>query len=293
MPDALDGGSIRGVASTNGTDIWISGNGFGGNVSPIRYVQFGATTSTAVAAASLNLRGIGIFDGQLYASAATGSVRIGTVGIGLPNTSGQALNALPGVPTTLSVDAFFLADLDSGIPGVDTLYLADEVGSIRKFSFNGSAWVAKGAAALSGVTGLTASVSGTTVTLYVTNAGSLQRLIDTGGHDGNINGFLTPIATPSPLTAFRGVALAPVAEASVVVDWGLRSQTRRVAISAGDNGMTVNRIYFKLPYMSDFQFVQGNSARFKVIKQNGSWNFEAFVEDAAGNRTEAVTYSTQ
>src|SRR5215470_6602323 len=89
--------NIRGVASTNGVDIWVTGANGG-----VRYAadgHSGADPSVAVSTTVTNLRAVEIFDGQLYVSDSSGSaVRVGTVGTGEPQTSGQTITNSPGFP---------------------------------------------------------------------------------------------------------------------------------------------------------------------------------------------------
>ena len=106
----------RSAVSTNGTDFWVCG-GAGG----MRYATLGATTSTQLSTTVANLRQAAIFSDQLYVSTSSGSaVRVGTVGTGLPATSGQTITNLPGFPTAGGPYAFFLCDLDAATAGVDT-----------------------------------------------------------------------------------------------------------------------------------------------------------------------------
>ena len=139
MTDAISGGNPRGAASTNGTDLWISGTSAAGGV---RYATLGNTTSTVLATTPNNLRALGIFGGQLYGSSGAGTVHLFTVGTGTPTTSGQTLTTLPGFPTTGAQSGFFFADLDSGVAGVDTLYVADDTAGTISPSF--PSWPAPG-----------------------------------------------------------------------------------------------------------------------------------------------------
>ena len=207
LTDAISGGSARSAASTNGTDLWISGTSSGGGV---RYTTFGATTSTSLATTPTNLRALGIFAGQLYASSQSGAFRLSTIGTGTPTTSGQTITNLPGFPTaTGSPYSFFFADLDAGVAGVDTVYVADDGGTIQKYSLVSGNWTANGTIALSSVRGLTATVSGSNVTLYVTNGSSFQTMTDASGYNATISGSLTSLGTAGTNKAFRGIALAP------------------------------------------------------------------------------------
>jgi hypothetical protein len=205
LSDASTGSNPRSSVSTNGTDIWMDG-GAGG----IRYTTLGSTTSTQLSTTVTNLRQTNIFAGQLYVSSASGAFRLASVGTGTPTTSGQTITNLPGFPTaTGSPYGFFFADLDAGVSGVDTVYVADDGGTIQKYSLVAGTWTANGTKALSSVRGITGVVSGASVTLYVTNGSSLQTITDTSGYNATITGTLTSLATAPANTAFRGVAFAP------------------------------------------------------------------------------------
>src|SRR5207237_5167082 len=150
---AISGGNPRGATSTNGTDLWISGTSSGGGV---RYAALGATTSTSLSTTPTNLRALGVYNGQLYVSSQSGAFRLATVGTGTPTTSGQTITNLPGFPTaTGSPYAFFFADLNAGVAGVDTVYVADDGGTIQKYSLVSGSWTANGTIALSNVRGIT------------------------------------------------------------------------------------------------------------------------------------------
>ena len=217
LTDAASGSNPRSVSSANGTDLWITG-GAGG----IRYFTVGVSTSTQISTTLTNLRQTNIFDGQLYISTASGtSVRVGTVGTGLPTTSGQTIANLPGFPaTTGSPYGFFFADLSPAVPGVDTLYVADDSATaLTKYSLVAGNWTSNGTVGTStdAYRGVTGTVSGTTVTLYATRkggsgttgGGEFASLVDASGYNGAFSGTPTLRATATANTAFRGIALAP------------------------------------------------------------------------------------
>jgi predicted extracellular nuclease len=216
LTDYATGNNPRSTASDDGTNLWVTG-GAGG----IRYATFGAATSTQLSTTVTNLRQVAIFNGQLYVSDSSGSaVRLGTVGAGLPTTAGQVITNLPAFPTSGSPYGFFFADLNPGIPGVDTLYVAsDDAAALTKYSLVGGNWMSNGTV---GVTadayrGLTGVVSGGTVTLYAvrkggsgaTGGGELVSIVDASGYAGTFSSSATVLATAPANTAFRGVALAP------------------------------------------------------------------------------------
>lgn len=214
--DAFSAGNIRGAASTNGTEFWVTGS-----VSGIRYTTLG-TNSTAgspsvqVAAAPTNVRNVSIFNGQLYISSGSGTARLATVGTGTPVTASQTVTALPGFPAANSPYQFFFADLDASVAGVDVVYVAEDgnaagTSGLLKYSLVAGNWVSNGNILPTGggLRGLTASVSGTTVTMYATTGAALYSFTDASGYNASLTGSLTSIATAPANTAFRGVASAP------------------------------------------------------------------------------------
>jgi uncharacterized repeat protein (TIGR01451 family) len=216
LSDFADGNNPRGAASTNGANLWVAG-GAGG----IRFATLGATTSTQLSTTVTNLRQPSIFNGQLYVSTGSGStVRVGTVGSGTPTTSGQTITNLPGFPTSGSPNAFVLADLSAAVPGVDTLYVADDGAGLQKFSLVSGSWVSNGTVgtATDAYRGVTAQVTGSTVTLYATRkggggatgGGELVVLADASGYNGAFAGIPTVISTAANNIAYRGVDLMPV-----------------------------------------------------------------------------------
>lgn len=201
--------NIRGAASTNGTDIWVTGVGSSGT-GGVWYTTFGSTTATQISTTVTNLRGVNLADGQLYVSSASGSTRIATVGSGAPTTSGQTIVNLPGTPTTGSPYGFAFADLSAGVAGVDTLYVVDDgTDLIQKFSFDGSTWSATGSVGALNVRGLTLAESGGVVTLFATSNTTLFSFVDNTGYNGLLSGSVTTLATAAANTGFRGVAFAP------------------------------------------------------------------------------------
>jgi hypothetical protein len=217
VTDGVSGNNPRSVASTDGTQIWFAGAAGG-----VRFVPFGNTSTTTVQLSTTvtNLRQLNIFDSQLYVSDASGSaVHLGTVGTGLPTTSGQVITNLSGFPLVGSPYGFYLADLSASVAGVDVLYVADDAAGLLKFSLVGGTWVANGSVGAGSDTyrGLTAVQNGATVTLYATRkggtaaagGGELVSVIDDSGYNVTMTGSPTLLLTAAANTAFRGVALAP------------------------------------------------------------------------------------
>jgi hypothetical protein len=211
---SFSGNNIRSAVSTDGTQLWAAGANGG-----IVTTALGSTANgSPVSVTSTNNRQLEIFNGQLYDDTSSGSsLRVASVGTGTPTTPSQSMTALPGLPTsTGSPYAFFMADLNPGVAGLDTLYIADDAAGLLKYSFNGTSWSAKGSIATTGLRGLTGSIAADgSVTLFGTSASTLYSFVDTAGSAGTLNGGLTTLATAAANTAFRGVALAPTAAAAV------------------------------------------------------------------------------
>ena len=210
---SFSGANIRGVVSTDGSTYWAVGSNTGVVTGMIgsSATTVVATTQNGTATSATNLRAIDIFDGQLYASAQTGSLRLGTVGSGTPTTSGQTVTNLPGYPTSSgSYYQFYFADLTATVPGVDTCYIADDGGTVQKYSLVAGLWSSNGSVLASGVRGLTGSTVGTTVGLFATSTSSLFKVTDTSGYNGTFTGSsISTIATAAPNTAFHGIDFAP------------------------------------------------------------------------------------
>ena len=93
------------------------------------FVSLGSTGSaTQILTTPNSAHFIHVIGGQLYASASDGAfTNVFTVGTGLPTTAGQTATSLPGMPTdTASPYSFVFFDRDVDVPGLDTLYVADD-----------------------------------------------------------------------------------------------------------------------------------------------------------------------
>ena len=224
---SFSGNNIRSAISSNGTDIWMAGANTG-----VVYTQLGGSgAGTVVSSTNTNNRQINIFAGQLYASMQSGSNRLMSIDSGLPTGTGQTMTQLPGI-STANPFQFFFADLSASVPGVDTVYVADDTGStgVQKYSLVGGNWVltgsAGGASSFRGVTGV---VNGSTVTLYATrSSGSgansqIYVINDTSGYNGTLTATPSVIASAAPNTAIRGIALVPEAVSTVYVNPGWSS----------------------------------------------------------------------
>lgn len=221
-------GAANAAVSTNGTDLWLVSSLGSGPSSGVLYTTIGATSFTQLNSDNPRaLRYANISGGQLYVtSSSVVRARIGKIGTGLPKTGGQTFTGLPGLPTTRSTYQFVLADLNATVSGVDVAYAADDTVGIIKYSLVGGNWVSNGIVGSDAddYRGLTADVSGSTVTLYATRKGNngvggggeLIKVIDPSGYNGAFTGSPAVIASvPIPdYYSFIGVAMAPVLPAA-------------------------------------------------------------------------------
>ncbi len=246
--DGYTGGSsaIRSVASLDGGGFWTAGSGTANGGA--RYIAYGAASSVQLNSAANNTRQIAVFTNQLYQSAFSTPPLLGTVGSGTPMTAGQTIAALPGFPTSGSPFGFFFADLTAGVAGLDTLYVAsDDAAALSKYSLVSGAWTASGVV---GTTtdhyrGLTASVAGTTVTLYAVRDGKeLVTLTDASGYNGALAGTPAVVATAANNTGFRGVAFAPLAAGAPNAAPTLNDITAPAPVNedAGEQTVTVSGV---------------------------------------------------
>jgi hypothetical protein len=222
LTDFASANNIRSAVTDNGTQFWVAGAAAA--LSPgIAYAALAATTSTSISTTISNLRQINIFGGQLYVSTSVlGSTRINTVGTGLPTTSGQSITGLPTFPILGSMFSFVLFDMDVATPGYDVMYVVgDDATALTKYSLVTGTWVSNGVVGVASDTyrGLTASLTGSTVTLYATRkggtaavgGGEFVSLVDASGYNGAFSAVPSVIATAGSAKAFRGIAFAPIA----------------------------------------------------------------------------------
>jgi hypothetical protein len=223
LTDWASANNPRSVTSTNGTDIWV-----GGAAGGVRSTTLGSTTSTQLSTTVANIRQVNIFNSQLYNSDSSGStIRLGAVGTGLPTTAGQTITNIPGFETsTGSPYAFQFFDLTNTVPGLDTLYVADDAAGVQKWSLVGGTWTlngvivpknALGANDLStrGLVGYTVNppAGGSGVTLFSTSPTDLYKIVDlTGYNAAPTTATSSSISQAGTNTAFRGVAFAPLSQ---------------------------------------------------------------------------------
>jgi len=203
--------AVRG-AVTNGSGVWVTG-GNGGIV----YAALGSTGTSNTLITTSTGRCLAVYDGQLYASSTATGLRMARVGTGLPATSGQTMQNLPGYPSSGgSPFQYFMTRLN-GSDTVNVLYIADN-NVLRKYSLVSGSWADNGTIGVfadkyRGVTGVEQDGI---VTLYTVRrndvGGELIRYIDSTGYNANFsNSKPVIIAQADTNKVFRSVAMAPQA----------------------------------------------------------------------------------
>lgn len=197
-------------AIVNGTDIWANG-GSGGVV----YAPLGSTGTTNTLLTTSTGRCLGIYDGQLYTTSTATGFRMARVGAGLPTTTGQTMQNLPGYPSSGgSPFQFFMARLN-GSDTVNVLYVADN-NVLKKYSLVAGSWTDNGTIGVFGdkFRGVTGVEADGIVTLYTVrrndNGGELVRYIDSTGHNASFSNLKAVIIAQADTNKiFRSVAMAP------------------------------------------------------------------------------------
>jgi hypothetical protein len=210
--------------SLDGNELWVAGTatdttgGIWYTPGNVQLVQTGSSTTA---------RDLRIAGGQLYGDSNADPPGLGTVGTGTPTSGSPALTTLSGLPTSGSPSPYGFAffDLNPSVPGIDTLYIADDRqtggGGIGKWTLSTGgtwtvAWAVGGGGSPDagtgiGYRGLAGYATGTNVTLMATTgmtkgtADSLVVIVDTGTG----NPTQTVVATAPTNETFRGVALPP------------------------------------------------------------------------------------
>ncbi len=219
---AFNANNPRSAVTDDGSFIWAGGAG-GATGGGIWYAALGASTSTRIISSPTNVRVAAIAGGQLFATSATNTLSLASVGSGEPTTSTTA-TLVPGFSTASSVSpygyAFFrLTAGAANAQGFDTLYVTDDgtgaTSGITKWRFDGTNWnlLSTFTSAATGLSAapryLAASALGGTVTLVVNTseatANHVSVLVDTGSGTPTATNIVTAPAN----TRYAGVALAP------------------------------------------------------------------------------------
>ena len=308
ITDVFGGNNVRGAVTDDGTRFWAVGANSG-----VRLAALGsAGATTSISTTQTNLRTASIVGGQLYVTTGSGTAGVYSVGTGTPTTSGATATVMAG---STSPYAAVLLDRDPAVPGVDTLYLADDTttaaGGILKFSFNGSTWTARGGfrPAGSGVRGLTGAVQadGTVGLVATTSAATSANLIvmvtDTAAYNATIAATGTTLVTAAANTVLRGIAFAP--QAAVATAPTISGQPQDVSISSGatatlsltatGTGPLSYQWYAGPSGTTDAPVAGATAASFTTPPLTATTSYWARVTNSAGaadTRTATVTVTT-
>ena len=196
--------NVRGAASDDGTNYWISGNGVG--------IQTSTTGNpiTTVTTTSTNNRDVTIYNGQLYLTTGSSSQGIYSIGIGKPITSGTTSTRL-FAPTNTDTYAFSISP-----DGYTIYYVASTAGGIYRCTLNGTVWTT-GTQIVSGVGYTGIAVDWTNYTFSSTAANGARIFASNPSTIIVANDNGTTVATtmilrtePAPtMNAFRQLAFSP------------------------------------------------------------------------------------
>jgi hypothetical protein len=206
--NAFSGNNPRSAATVDGSEYWMAG---AGTVGGVVYGPGSGGSVTQVSTGLSNARVVGIFGGDIYFTAQSGSfVGLNRIS-GLPTTGATPVNVF--TQTGMSPYGFFIKDSQ-------TIYVADDRtngnGGIQKWTFDGSGWslaytLSTGVSTV-GARGLAGEVdaNGNAVLYAITGESSANRLItitDTGASSAAVT-----LSTAAQNTIYRGVAFTPVPE---------------------------------------------------------------------------------
>lgn len=143
VKNAFSSISYRAAASTDGTEMWYSGEAIAGYQSGPYYVKKGVERALNVGAALQGSRSIRIFDDKLYVSLKTGVKQIGNF---LPRTNDTL--ATINLVTPQAKDNpdqaydFFITNIKKADGSVDkVMYIMDYTFGVRKYALFGSYWL--------------------------------------------------------------------------------------------------------------------------------------------------------
>jgi hypothetical protein len=210
-------GSLRDTVTDNGNRFWISTEDRG----VVFLGTFGATQSgVQLNSVRTNLRGIGIYNGQLYADSGSIPVRgPSTVGTGLPTTFDQPVTLLPGFPTDNTRTPF-----NFQFESPTRVWESNSVTGFRgvqDWNLSGGTW-SLGAgtpvtiAAPTNVN-VTVGMDGANPAIFASTGTTIEKMARPAP---GVAGTFSVIATAATNTIFRGlVAIGP--ESTRVNDWSL------------------------------------------------------------------------
>ena len=204
-------GNIRSAATLDGAAFWASSSG-----ANVGYLSYGAlTAATQLSAAPSNIRVTRILNNQVYISSANTSpplLGLGTLGTGVPTTSGQTTTELNGFPTTTGPSSY-----DFFVSGNNAWVCDDRTsggnGGLQKWTLSGGIWSLQYTIAQSatiGARGLavdTSTLSGPPTFYVTTTANTIDKVVDGGTLGSSSDTVLVAgVSSGTGAGAFRGIA---------------------------------------------------------------------------------------
>jgi MYXO-CTERM domain-containing protein len=231
-PSPFSGNNIRSAIATSATNFYATGT-FSGSPNTGGAWYSNSTNYTQVSSTAsgqpTNMRNVGIFGGQLYASSAASTGNgVWAVGSGLTTSAGQTSALVINAGSGASTYGFVMFDTNQD-GGVDLAYLADDRtttgGGLQKWMLVGGTWTqswsrlvnstgtlsgtaATGFAGIRGLTGTWDAVNG--AQLYATTTESNNNRLISIVDNGSIPTTATNLVSAGTNFAFRGVAFTPV-----------------------------------------------------------------------------------
>ena len=230
-PSPFSGNNIRSAIATSATNFYATGTSAGSpNTGGAWYnngTSYTQVSSTATGQPT-NVRNVGIFGGQLYASAASGTnLGVVAIGSGLTTSANQTSTLFINAGTGASTYGFVMFDTNQD-GGVDLAYLADDRttagGGLQKWMLVSGTWTqswsrlvnstgtlsgtaATGFAGIRGLTGTWDAVNG--AQLYATTTEATNNRLISIVDNGSTPTLATNLASAGTNYVFRGVAFTP------------------------------------------------------------------------------------
>ena len=191
-------------ATTNGTNYYVSTSALVGYLTTPSAAAT-ATTIDARNSREVLLANVGGAANTLTASNGSTAITPKVQSYGVLPTTLTTPTAIATLALGDAVNGYVLEDLSPTVAGADTLYALSVVESLlRKYTFDGTNWTASGSVS-SAALNVTAGITGTSVSLFLTSGSTLSRLNDLSGYGGTLTGTTTAVATAATNTAFRGI----------------------------------------------------------------------------------------
>jgi len=209
--------SATSVSGTVGSPLWVSTS------TRVSYDVSGLGSAAGTTQIDLrNSRQVNMSGNVLYAANGSTAITGKVQQYGVLPVGATVATPIVTLATADAVNGFALFDLSPGFAadaaGNDTLYALSTVENLlRKYTWDGTAWISSGSISAGGTLNLTGFVSGGNANLFLTSSSSLFSYTDASGYGGAEAGSLSAALTTAGLnTAFRGIGMLEVPEPSML-----------------------------------------------------------------------------